>query len=248
MADGIQRPRIAPWGQTPTYFQRPGPAVPSYTPPPQALAVDPNGKPVAAAPPAPPPEIRDSAFNAGIASLLGQVQRQRASTDEQGRQSDQDYQTNLSRLAEQRARALTSTNETANQQGLFESGQLGKRRGQVNEGYDQTVGDQTLAHERSAAARAAALNDIGTLRADASSPYGYSATGNAQNALYGLLNDAAGRYAAAHYNDPAPVPPPPAPPASPPVPAAAPAPLRPRIPRGATAYGRRMHPIQPRRR
>lgn len=71
-----------------------------------------------------------------------------------------DHQEAIRRLAEQRAPALQNTKQTANKQGLFYSGQLGKRLGEVERDFTRQEGDQGRDYDRRRAAREAARRAI----------------------------------------------------------------------------------------
>jgi hypothetical protein len=140
---------------------------------------------------------RDSEFNSGVAQLLFNTQNQRTDLTQQGAAATEDFNTMLARMADQRAQDLLAQNYAANKQGLFYSGQLTKRRGDVDKGYDQQQSDAQTAYNRAATARQQALDRLGTVTADASSPLGYSATGQAGLDLSSLYNGAVSRAQAA---------------------------------------------------
>jgi hypothetical protein len=106
----------------------------------------------------------------------------------------------LGRLAENRANDLLAQNYAANKQGLFYSGQLGKRRDTVDKGYTQQQTDAQTAYDRANAARQTALDRLGEFTADPNSPTGYSGTGQAGLDLTDLLSQAVGRQAARDAN------------------------------------------------
>ena len=165
---------------------------PGFTPPPA---------PPAPKPPAPtlqpPRDPRDAAYNSGVAGLIFNNTNQRNDLNAQLSQGTQDFNTMLSRMADARAKDLLSANYAANKQGLFYSGQLGKRRGEIEKGYSQRQSDAQTAYDRQQAALNQALARLGTVVADPNSPTGYSATGQAGLDLANLYNDATGRAATA---------------------------------------------------
>jgi hypothetical protein len=171
---------------------------PSYTPqtPPPAVAAPAANGGGDAGPQAPTPF--DSQWTTGVAGLFFRNKNQRDDLSKQGEQATQDFNTMLSRMAESRANDLLAQNYAANQQGLFYSGQLGKRRGQVEQGYGQREQDARTDFNRAAEARAAALDRLGTVVADPNSPTGYSATGQAGLDLSDLFNQAIFRRDAAN--------------------------------------------------
>ena len=109
----------------------------------------------------------------------------------------------LTRLAENRTKDLLDTNHAANQQGLFYSGQLGKRRDDVEKAYQQQQDDARTSYDRDQAARRTALEGIGALAADPNSPLGYTGTGQAGIDLGALFGDAVTRRAANNAAGPA---------------------------------------------
>jgi enamine deaminase RidA (YjgF/YER057c/UK114 family) len=173
---------------------RPRPAAPAATAP-----VAPGAAPATAAAAAPPPpaapDPRDSTFNSGVNGLLFNNKNQRADLTHQGEQATTDFNTMLARLAENRANDLLAQNYAANKQGLFYSGQLGKRRDTVDKGYTQQQTDAQTAYDRANAARQTALDRLGEFTADPNSPTGYSGTGQAGLDLSDLLSQAVGRQA-----------------------------------------------------
>lgn len=95
------------------------------------------------------------------AALRAFNRRQKLSElDTQSSQGRQDLQTMIRRLGEQRVKAVQSTRQGANKQGLFYSGQLGKQLGDVNKSYAQQQGDARQQFNRDEAARQAARTAI----------------------------------------------------------------------------------------
>jgi hypothetical protein len=157
------------------------------------------GGPGSAGPPAPPPDPRDATYNAGVAHLLFNNTNQRNQIGLQGTQATEDFNTMLARMADNRAKDLLSQNHAANHEGLFYSGQLSKRRGDVEKGYSQQQSDAQTAYDRAAAARAAALQQLGGITADPNNPLGYTGTGQAGLDLSDLYAGAIARQQALGY-------------------------------------------------
>lgn len=169
-------------------------AAPAPAPPaPPAAAADsaPAAGPAVAA--GPPPDPRDAQYGAGAARLLYDNRQQRDELGLQGTQDQQDFDTMLKRMAESRTQDLLGQDHQANRDGLFYSGQLGKRRGAVEQDYGNRQFDNQTAFDRRVAARAKALQDIGQVSADEASPLGFSGTGRAGLDLTDLYNGAVQR-------------------------------------------------------
>jgi hypothetical protein len=171
-------------------------------------------------PPAPPSPI-DSTFTGGVAQLLAANKAARDQLTAQGTQDDADLAQTLQRMGAARATDLTQANTGANDEGLFNSGQLGMRRGNIEHDYSDRTADAQGAVDTRAKARAAALADMGEYTADPNSPTGYTGTGRAGLDLNDLLNQAVQRRLTANQDgldlgDPATgaAPPPPPPPAA----------------------------------
>lgn len=146
--------------------------------------------------------MRDSLFDLGISNLIGQIKAKRSALEAQRAQANQDYQASLPLLAENRARSLQNANEVANKEGLFYSGILGQRRGDINTQYDRQGSAALQNNQRynnSVDSQESALGDV---VADPNSPYGYSATGGAGDQLYNLLSAAADRRVNSLSSDP----------------------------------------------
>lgn len=192
-------------------------------PVPAALAT--VAQPAAPAPPASPPaspngdistpqevvDPRDSTFNLGLAALLGQVQTQRNAVTSAGELDRQGFSENLGRIATQRSGSLKDAAQASNRQGLFYSGILGKRQGDVNAAYDDQVRSQATALAGREGQREAQLQQIGNITADPNGPYGYTAVGDAGTRFYDLLRSAADRRVAASSSEPVAAEPAPAP-------------------------------------
>lgn len=169
---------------------RPRPLAPAASTTPSA-----GGGEAAPAPAIKTPDPRDSIFGFGVNGLIKSNQSQRDALKVQGEQATQDFNTMLQRMAENRANDLLAQNYNANKQGLFYSGQLGKRRDDVEKGYKQREDDARTSYDRANEARAAALDQLGTLVVDPTSPLGYSGTGDAFTQLAQLYGEAVGRQA-----------------------------------------------------
>lgn len=74
----------------------------------------------------------------------------------EGSQDTQDHEEALRRLLENQPRAIQNAREQYNKMGLFYSGKLGEREGDLNTQYAQQRGDMDQSFERRQAARAAA--------------------------------------------------------------------------------------------
>jgi hypothetical protein len=164
-----------------------------------------NAVPAPPAPPGPPTiqpigDVRDSQYGAGVNQLIFNNTNQRNDYNRQLGQNTQDFNTMLSRMADARAKDLLAQNYGANREGLFYSGQLGKRRDETNKGYDQKQQDAQTSYDRQQQALNDALQRLGTIIADGNSPTGYSATGQAGFDLGNLYSDATSRAQAAAQN------------------------------------------------
>ncbi len=135
----------------------------------------------------------DSVYSSGVGRLLFQNKTQRDELNTQGQYDDQDFNTMLQRMARQRGIDLLNQNHQANREGLFYSGQLTKRRREVEHDYSEREGDSRRDHDRRVAARAKALQNLGTITANPGSPLGYSGTGSAAFDLQDAYNDAVSR-------------------------------------------------------
>lgn len=161
---------------------------------PQGAALAPSATATpAAAPAAPAPSPLDATYGSGVARLLFNNTNQRNQLNTQGGQATEDFNTMLARMADNRAKDLLAQNYQANNEGLLYSGQLGKRRGDVEKGYSQQQSDAQTAYDRAATARTQALQALGTVSADPSNPLGYTGTGQAGLDLSDLYNGAVAR-------------------------------------------------------
>jgi hypothetical protein len=107
-----------------------------------------------------PVDPRDAAYYNAIAKLQFQANQGLANLDQQDAYATTDLQNALGRLHAQQPIAQQNTENTANAQGLFYSGQLGSRLGALNTQYAQQEGDINQNAQRAQAARAAARNAI----------------------------------------------------------------------------------------
>jgi hypothetical protein len=180
-----------------------------------------GGAPASAAAPAIPSPL-DSQYGSDVAGILFGNKNQRDDLSRQQAQGTEDFNTMLARMADARAKDLQAQNYGANREGLFYSGQLGKRRDETNKGYDQQQQDAQTSYSRQQTALQQALDRLGTVSADSSSPLGYAGTGQAGLDIANAYSGAIGRQAAAdqNYIPPAAAAPPTA------APAAAPRPLK----------------------
>jgi hypothetical protein len=135
----------------------------------------------------------DSTYANGVARLLFNNKTQKDQLTQQGDQDKQDIDTALQRMARQRSIDLLNQNHQANREGLFYSGQLTKRRGEVEHDYSDRQGDAQRDYDRRVAARAQALAQLGDITANAGSPLGYVGTGAAGLDLADLYQGAVDR-------------------------------------------------------
>jgi hypothetical protein len=197
---------VGPSHQTPQ-FSAPAKGVPgqfTYAP---GVAAPGGGAPAApAAPPAVPSPL-DSQYGSDVAGILFGNKNQRDDLSRQRSQGTEDFNTMLSRMADARAKDLQAQNYQANREGLFYSGQLGKRRDETSKGYDQQQQDAQTSYDRQQTALQQALDRLGTVSVDASSPLGYSGTGQAGLDLTNAYSGAIGRRSVLDqsYTPPAPV-------------------------------------------
>jgi hypothetical protein len=148
-----------------------------------------------AAPAAPPvaPSPLDSQYGSDVAGILFGNKNQRDDLSRQRSQGTEDFNTMLARMADARAKDLQAQNYQANREGLFYSGQLGKRRDETSKGYDQQQQDAQTSYDRQQTALQQALDRLGTVSADASSPLGYTGTGQAGLDIANAYSGAIGR-------------------------------------------------------
>lgn len=113
-------------------------------------------------PPAPPTPhlVDDSTAAAARAQLRFKVSQGLAGSTQESAYDKIDFQEALRRMTEQRPKDEQSTREQANRQGLFYSGQLGKRLDDLATDYARRQGDQQQSYDRREAARVAARRAI----------------------------------------------------------------------------------------
>jgi hypothetical protein len=132
---------LYPGSRAPSAPRVPGPQPPGQPPQPHQLVDD------------------STATSARAQALFARTQKlNQLSTEDQ--YGAQDYAENLSRLRAQRPKDELAAKESANRQGLFYSGALGKDLGNLATSYGQRESDMTLQNERAVAARAAARQAI----------------------------------------------------------------------------------------
>lgn len=98
----------------------------------------------------------DAQSAAERAALKFRTDNDRATIEQQGAYDRTDFQEALRRMATQRPKDERATREGANRQGLFYSGQLGKRLGELAVDYQRREGDARSEFDRREAAREAA--------------------------------------------------------------------------------------------
>lgn len=113
-----------------------------------------------AAPAGPKPLVDDATAIADRAALRFRTQQGINSSLQDSAYARQDVGENLRRMALQRPKDEQTTRQSANQQGLFYSGQLGKRLGDLAVDYQTRQGDVQQGFDRGEAARVAARNAL----------------------------------------------------------------------------------------
>ena len=111
-------------------------------------------------PPDNPDKSLDSTYFAGVAGLQFKNKNDIADLKLQQGYADTDYNTTLRRLATQQAQATQNNREGMNQKGLFYSGQLGKRQGEIDTGYEDQRYDIGKNYTRGSDARSEAIKRI----------------------------------------------------------------------------------------
>lgn len=131
---------------------------PATARPPKAPTV----APIAATPPAPKPAefAPDSQYLADAAQRAFERQQKITQLNTESRIDTTDFNEALRRMTESRAGVEQQTRQTANKQGLFYSGQLGKRLGDVATDFTRRQSDAQLQYDRREAARRAAIAAI----------------------------------------------------------------------------------------
>jgi hypothetical protein len=164
-ATGInQNPASHQYGQTYTTLPAPGGTYHLYSNG-QRIFVPARAPAAAAAPPATPsagsaaaaaPDPRDSTYYATSAQDLFNRNQKLGQIRSEGTQDAQDHAEALRRLVENQPKAIENARETYNKQGLFYSGKLGEREGDINTDYARQQGDMQKNFDRRDAAREAA--------------------------------------------------------------------------------------------
>jgi hypothetical protein len=129
----------------------------------QATPAAPGIAPVPAAKPAGESggdEALDSIFAIDSAQLKFRDRNEIAGLAAQQTNDDTDYSESMRRIATQRGQALQNADENANARGLFYSGQLGKRRQQLEAQYKQTEGDAANSYQRAKSGRQGRVDEI----------------------------------------------------------------------------------------
>lgn len=111
-------------------------------------------------PPDNPDRSLDSTYFAGVAGLQFKNKNDISDLKLQQGYADADYNTTLRRLATQQAQATQNNREGMNQKGLFYSGQLGKRQGEIDTGYEDQRFDIGKNYTRGSDARTEAIKRI----------------------------------------------------------------------------------------
>jgi hypothetical protein len=131
---------------------------PAAPPAPAAPAVAASGGPTA------PPDAGELGDDAQAAAARAQAlfdRNQRiGQLQQQGVYDSQDLAEALRRMHEQQPKDEQQTREGANRQGLFYSGQLGQRLGDLTTQYARREGDQQQNYQRREAARVAAIDAL----------------------------------------------------------------------------------------
>lgn len=100
---------------------------------------------------------KDSAYNNAIASLLAGKSQGEQMIASNARRASEDRSKNLGLLGEGRSKTKTAETQSANKSGLFYSGILGKRLGDVDTDYGRRENDVNTAFARDEEGRAAQL-------------------------------------------------------------------------------------------
>jgi hypothetical protein len=103
-----------------------------------------------------PPSPLDAQYFTDVAQQRFRAQQQLNQLGTQSAYARTDFQEGLRRQAQQQGQDIQATRENAAREGLFYSGQLGKREGDVNTQYARRTGDLRLNFDRGEAARQAA--------------------------------------------------------------------------------------------
>jgi hypothetical protein len=106
------------------------------------------------------PDPRDASYWAQRSKLLSQEQTDLAKAQQQQSYEDTDFAEALRRRAVQHDKDTQQIREGANREGLLFSGQLGKRQGDYEVGYQQQNADTQQAYERAKAERAPTIEAL----------------------------------------------------------------------------------------
>jgi hypothetical protein len=114
-----------------------------------------------------PSSWQDSAWSNAVADILKSRSEGTAAIDTAGRRAAEDKDRNLGLLGEAKGNALKSTTRGANRQGLFYSGILGSRLGDVEQDYGRRNTDVLSAFQRGEEDRASARTSLTSTLDDA---------------------------------------------------------------------------------
>lgn len=109
-----------------------------------------------------PSTYRDSDWSTAMANLLNADQTGRSNLDTADRRAKGDRDENVSLLAEGKGKSRNATTQNANNQGLFYSGILGKRLGDVDTDYGRRTADVNKAFTQGTQDRATAHTNLGS--------------------------------------------------------------------------------------
>ena len=167
-----------PWSP-PIAYDAQGRARVTRPAPTAAPVVRPIAGPARPSPLTPSDPHAESGWGMDINEWLRQNSNQRDSHKLDGERDNQDHALNQQRLEKSRGEALLGETSNANRSGLLYSTALGKRRGAVETDFNDRATDANAAHDRRAADRSAALEQIGTITANGKG--GFTATGGAKD-------------------------------------------------------------------
>jgi hypothetical protein len=104
----------------------------------------------------PAPSPLDAQYFTDVAQQRFRAQQQLGQLGTQSAYARTDFDEALRRMGQQQGQDIQTTRENAAREGLFYSGQLGKREGDVNTQYARRTGDLRVNYDRGEAARQAA--------------------------------------------------------------------------------------------
>lgn len=87
------------------------------------------------------PDVRDARYWEQVARIGATTRDALLSVDRREQLGKQDFDEGIRRLMEDRGKAIGQTRKTSNKEGLFYSGQLGKREGEVRTDYGRQETD-----------------------------------------------------------------------------------------------------------